>query len=81
MAEKRIEKLWDAYRTEVIPEAGEVQVEETKKAFYAGSYALMSILINTFDDEHEDPTEDDLVIMDDIHQELQDFAGKYETKQ
>jgi hypothetical protein len=43
-----LEKHFESYKEKVIPkEAGETQVKETEKAFYAGAYAMFSKVIRT----------------------------------
>lgn len=40
-----MQNQWDSYHSRVVPEtAGPVQVLETKKAFYAGAIALLSLM-------------------------------------
>lgn len=73
MSDKLIEKAWVEYRTNLMPAGCSlVQLEETKKAFYAGSSALLDILLKAVGQGHE-PTEADLFVMDGINRELLEF--------
>lgn len=51
----------------------EDQRREMRRAFYAGAQAILFKIIQVLAPEAE-PTEDDLQMMSDLHQELQDFA-------
>ncbi len=43
-SDKRIEVQWDSYRRDVVPvNAPDIQVRESKRAFYAGAQALMTV--------------------------------------
>ncbi len=66
---------WDKYARLVLPtNCPSVQKSETRRAFYAGAQSILFRVIQSFAPESE-PTEADLKIMDDLHQELQDFAA------
>jgi len=44
-----VEKIWLEYRQRVIPKsAPPIQLVETRRAFYSGSAALLSILLTQF---------------------------------
>ena len=69
-----VEKIWMEYRQRVIPKhAPPIQLIETRRAFYSGSAALLSILMTQLEADQE-PTEADLQMMDLIHQELRQFS-------
>jgi hypothetical protein len=69
-----IAAAWDSYLKQLMhPSAGEVQIRETRKAFYAGATALFFMLIELFADDKE-PTEADLTLMSDVERELNEFA-------
>lgn len=71
---KRIEAEWQSYKTVVIPhDAPEVQICESKKAFYAGANSLFHLIINLVDPKTSEPTEKDLESMDELNKELNDF--------
>lgn len=73
-AGKIIEAGWISYRMLVLPkDASDVQVDETRKAFFAGSQHLFASMMRTLDPGTE-PTEQDLVRLDHIHAELSAFG-------
>jgi len=70
-----IAEAFEAYRQDVISaDAPEIQVRECRRAFYAGAQGFFAGVLCGFDDDHE-PTEDDLLLMDNVHRELLDFAA------
>ncbi len=65
---------WNEFSRTVLPkDAGAVQRKEMRRAFYAGAQCILFRLIASFAPESE-PTDADLKIMQDLDQELQDFA-------
>ncbi len=65
---------WDKYARLVLPsDAPLVQKMETRRAFYAGAQSILFRVIQSFAPESE-PTDADMQIMEDLHQELHDFA-------
>lgn len=65
---------WDLYARTVLPkDAPHVQKLETRRAFYSGAQAILFRVIQAFSPESE-PSEADLQVMTDLHEELQDFA-------
>jgi hypothetical protein len=75
---KVVERLWLQYRNAVIPrEAHAVQLQECRRAFYAGAHALITELIRLFDQDRE-PTPADLALMSAIDAELTEFAARVE---
>lgn len=70
----RIEKEWNSYRLAVIPAgAGEIQIEECKRAFYAGAATLHHELMEMLSPGDE-TTDADLENMQAIHDELIAFG-------
>jgi hypothetical protein len=71
----RIGAMWRTYRTTVIPvEAPAIQARECRRAFYAGARALLSIILaGVAANPTEEPTAQDLVMMDEIQAELDQF--------
>ena len=66
---------WDKYARGVLPlNAPLVQKQETRRAFYAGAHSILFRVIDAFAPETE-PTDADLQIMENLHQELLDFAA------
>ena len=73
---KTIEKIWLEYRKKAIPpNAGDTQLTETKRAFYAGSLGLLKAIMCRLEDGLE-PTKKDLDFMDSIADELNNFFGE-----
>lgn len=70
-----IEALWLTYR-EILPkDAGPVQMQETKKAFFAGAAALFDAAMGPlFDEGHEEVTEGDERRIAEIQLELEAFG-------
>ncbi len=57
----------------LLRDASPIQRKEMKRAFYAGAQCILFRVIQSFAPETE-PTEADIQVMGDVHQELQDFA-------
>lgn len=76
MSRERLREQWESYRDNVLPVgAEEVQINETRLAFYAGAAALWSVVMNMLSPGAE-PTDDDEQAMAEIEQELKSFAGE-----
>jgi hypothetical protein len=74
--ERLIELAWLSYQRDVIPRnAPEVQVTESRRAFYAGAQALFHTIINILEPGSE-PTDNDLQTMTLIQQELKRFGDQ-----
>jgi hypothetical protein len=74
MAKGLIAEGWEQFREQVVPpNASSVQVDETQKAFYAGASFLLSQVMLRLDPGN-DPTDEDLAMLDGIHEELVAFA-------
>ncbi len=72
---KLIAREWDAYRRHVLPaNAGDVQVDETRKGFYAGAHTLLVLILKHLSGS-DDVEDADLDLMDDIKQELDEYAA------
>ena len=72
-----IARAWSSYRTLVVPaDAGEVQVEETRRAFYAGAAVIFQGLKIWLDGEDgtDEPSEADLAKMSEIQAEIDAFG-------
>lgn len=68
-----IEAGWLSYLEKVVPKtAGAVQIEETRRAFYAGAAQLFHD-INTGLDADQEVTENDVKRMESINAELRAF--------
>lgn len=66
----RFQKEWEDFRDKVIPNsASAVQISETKKAFYAGALALVSLTSRMFS-EGEEVTDQDVSDYDSLVSEI-----------
>lgn len=67
---------WDQFARAIFANGSfsEIQRREMRRAFYAGAESILFRVIEAFAPETE-PTAADMQIMDDLHQELQDFAA------
>lgn len=75
-----IEAGWLAYRLKVVPaSAGQVQVEETRRAFYAGAQQLFASIMVMLDPGAE-PTDADDRRMEAIDNELREFGEQFAPK-
>ena len=69
-----IAKEWASYREAVMsPDAPPIQVQENRRAFYAGAQAYLSLVMRLMDPGSE-PTDADMVFMGRLAEELQAFA-------
>ena len=76
-----IEKMWIGYRDTIISkDAGELQIKETRQAFYSGATVLFTILTSQVfldkDGDSIEPTDDDLLKMDAIQKEVAEFGAE-----
>jgi hypothetical protein len=70
---KVIESEWERFKKTVLPpDAGPIQINETRKAFYAGAGCLFLSIMQILGPGQE-ATESDLAIMDGINTELDEF--------
>lgn len=76
---RHIEKGWNSYRALLPKDAGEVQIKETRQAFYAGAAILFESLMLVLDPGTE-PTEADMQRMDDINKELREFGRNLDSR-
>ena len=80
MGRKYIEIGWQSYRKLVVPDdAGEVQVNESRQAFYAGAAVLFEGIIGGLDGGSE-ATDADIQRMDDIQAEITAFGQQLDRK-
>lgn len=79
---KYIERGWLSYRAMVVPaDAGEVQVNETKQAFYAGASILFTTLMQPgVLDPGLEETENDMKKMADLQAEIDAFGQLLDKK-
>jgi len=68
-----IEDMWQSFSKEVMPpDVSQTQLREMRKAFFSGAAGLFTYIINILEPGKE-ATEKDLIMMDDISNELNDF--------
>lgn len=71
-----VAQSWTSFRLAVIaPDAGPLQIQEMRRAFYAGAQGLLGTILRGLGPEDE-PTEADLLQMGAITDELSEFALK-----
>lgn len=71
---RRLESEWASYRAAVVPkDAGGIQVEETRRAFYAGAAALYSVVMRMLEPGAE-ATDQDVLNMAELNVELLEFG-------
>ena len=76
MRPKIIEQDWLDYEARVIHKnAGPIQRQETKAAYYSGAFALFYSIISRLTPGTE-PERDDLDMMDAIQEELDEFVNE-----
>jgi hypothetical protein len=67
-------ELWEQFaRVALPPDAPEVQRREMKRAFYSGAHGIMFKVIHALAPGQES-TEADEQLIQDLHEELQEFA-------
>lgn len=70
---KTIADEWASYEAEVLPAtAGEIQRTETRRGFYAGAQALLSLMVSECSDVSDEEGAD---VMEALHRELRTFAA------
>jgi hypothetical protein len=71
---KTLDKLWTEYRKILPQNASPVQVNETKKAFYAGAYSILTAMVSQVGDE-EDATDEDMDMVGGFFEEAEQFLA------
>ncbi len=67
---RRLAEAWESYQTRILPtEAPPVQIQECRRAFYAGAAALFETLMAGLE-PGTDPTPRDLTLVDGLADEL-----------
>ena len=65
---------WDQFARAILPkDCSTIQRQEMRRAFYAGAQSIWFIVITSLSTEKE-TTEKDLEIMNDLHEELNNFT-------
>lgn len=73
MSEQFIYSMWIDYKNCIPKNAGDVQIKETRRAFYAGCSAIFALLVNDFSEMEQDKAE---MSMDSVLEELNRFVDK-----
>jgi hypothetical protein len=77
---KIIEAGFVGYRKFVLPpDAPQIQIDETRWAFFAGAQHLFSSIMSIMDPDKE-PTDNDMRRMDQINAELNKFAAQIKLR-
>ena len=79
---QRLLEDWNSYIAAVFPDGrpDQIQLQETRRAFYAGAMAILSRILKDLTPGTE-PCEDDLKMMDDFQSELEEFYEKVKLGQ
>lgn len=66
-----MEQQWQAFSIAVLPPGcSETQRIEMRKAFMAGAFSVLTLIMSQSDTTQEEPTDDDMALMDQIMMEL-----------
>lgn len=75
-----IAKAWASYRQRVVPtNAGQVQVEETRRGFYAGAAAVFGSVIDQLSPGDE-ITDADVAVLETIQRELDEHIASFQQR-
>lgn len=84
MTDKRrraIERLWESYRTMVVPaDASETQIRETRQAFFAGAAILFEGILQNLSSSEDEITEADMTLMADVQAEIDEFGQQLDLR-
>jgi len=73
---KLLETEWINYRNDVISkDAGSTQLQESRRAFFAGAWAFYSLILNQLEPGLED-TPNDLKLMEKLDAEMREFRER-----
>lgn len=73
---KLLETEWMTFRNAVIPrDAGSAQLQDMRRAFYGGAWALYSLMMNSLDPGTED-TPKDVELMAKLDAEMREFRDR-----
>jgi hypothetical protein len=73
---KLLETKFINYRNAIIPkDAGSIQLQESRRAFYAGAWALYSLMMNHLESGTEE-TPNDLALMAKLDAEMREFKDR-----
>ena len=70
----KFENEWRTYRKMAVPpNAGDAQVTETKRAFFAGASTVITLLASSCDPSKTEPTDEDSKLLENIWKEMDAF--------
>ena len=73
---KLLETEWMTYRNKVLPKnAGEVQITESRRAFFGGAWAIYALMMNALE-EGTEATPADVRLMEKLHNEMVEFHNR-----
>jgi hypothetical protein len=75
-----IDKGWQGYKALLPKDASDVQIRETRQAFFGGAAVLFEALMTAILDPGEEPTEEDMKKMSDIQRELSEFGRNLDSR-
>jgi hypothetical protein len=74
-----IDKGWQGYKALLPKDASDVQIKETRQAFFGGAAVLFEALMTVLD-PGEEPTDADMQKMKDIQRELTEFGRNLDSR-
>ena len=78
MRKEHIKAMWESYLKQIVPDdAHETQIEETRRAFYAGAAILYTGIMNMLDESAND-TQGDIDLMEDLAHEIHAFGQEFD---
>jgi hypothetical protein len=76
LPQRRVGEAWERYRRECIPNvAGAVQIEESRRAFYAGAAMLFDALTSGIPADGKEPTDEDMAVVESICAEFDEYLA------
>lgn len=73
----KIKEAWDDYAERVMsPHAGENQRVETERAFYAGAWTLLNLILGGLDGDSEEMNADEEAYLQSLTDELEAYAQR-----
>src|SRR5436309_2385791 len=70
----RLNREWLTYRSVMPDNISAIQIQETRRAFYAGASGLLCLILRQLEPGVE-PTDNDLNMMNEIEAEIKEFAA------
>jgi hypothetical protein len=75
MAIRIIDKEWRAFASRIYQGASPLQVQECRRAFYAGAVSMFHAMVESVSSgESDQPTAADLQLMEDIDTEIETYV-------